>query len=130
MSLLRKKQNLTEPCKSWHRLCHDARHGDTCPEASKTNMGYVRVRFKDSREQRPWLAAFKGLASEELKGKAAAASVSSDSQRPSISKMWQLSVLMALDKASSRCPGQSRFKLPQHAANTCASLARDPSAPD
>lgn len=33
--------------------------------------------------------------------------MSSDSQRPSISKMWQLSVLMALDKASSRCPGQA-----------------------
>lgn len=66
------------------------------------------LKNKQGGEQRPWLAAFKGLASEELKGKAAAASVSSDSQRPSISKMWQLSVLMALDKASSRCPASSR----------------------
>ena len=91
----------------------------SCPEASKKKREYGHALLEAFREQRPSPVACKGLASEELKGKAAASSVSSDSQQPSISKMWQLSVLTALDKASSPCPGQSRFKLPAGSTPVC-----------
>ena len=60
------------------------------PRSLKNKRGYGHLTYLSLKEQRPWLVAFKWLASEKAKSKAAAASVSSDSQRPSISKMWRL----------------------------------------